>query len=170
MSNAALFAADDEMPALTFGTPMSEEDRIVQRNESILAGGTKPRPWSHTALDGFLTCPKQFHEVKVLKRVPDPPGEAAMWGDYVHVAFEHHLRDGVPLPPELAVYQPYMDRIKAKPGTMYVEHEMALDTKLNPVPMFGEDGRKVFVRGIVDVLHVYTDPSTVHSNGRRDRP
>jgi putative RecB family exonuclease len=78
-------------------------------------------------------------------------GEAAVWGNRVHEAFEAYLKHGTPLESELAQYQGYLDAIKATRGTMHVECEYALDSSLNPVDKFG---RSVFVRGIIDVLHL----------------
>lgn len=116
----------------------------------------RPKPWSHSALTSFINCPRQHHEVKVLRRVPDTKGEAAVWGDRVHVAFEHYLQDNIPLDAELVQYQPYLDAILQVKGDMHIELEMALDTSLNPCAMTAPN---CFVRGIVDVLHIEKMPT-----------
>lgn len=143
---------EEGIPSLTIGQVMTEQELVQERNEHILMTGTKPRPWSHTALDNFTTCPHQFHEVRVLKRFPDEKGEAAIWGDRVHLAIEAYLKDGRPLEPEMAQFQAYCERIKAMPGAMYVEHEMCLNTKLQPCGKFDTG---VFVRGYADVIKIY---------------
>lgn len=117
----------------------------------------KPKAWSHSALSQFSNCPRQYHEIKVLKRVVEPQGEAMIWGNRVHEAMEMYLKanflspgfDG--LSPEFEMYRGYLNAILKVPGDMYVEHEMSLDTNLNPCDKFAPD---VFVRGICDVLHV----------------
>jgi hypothetical protein len=126
----------------------------------------RPLPWSYTGLDKFVTCPKQFYEVKVIKRIKDVQGEDAKWGDRVHKAFELHLRDGVALDPELAKYQSYLDAIKRVKGTMHVELEMALDTSLQPCAYFGPN---VWVRGVCDVLHLQGTRALAmdHKTGKR---
>jgi hypothetical protein len=165
MSLSAAFTAED-FPSMTIGQPMSDDEMIQQRNEQLLTTGTKPRPWSHTALDNFCTCPHQYHEVKVLKHYEDVQGDEAIWGNYVHKGFEDHLRDAVPLPENLATYQTYMDAIKRVPGTMYVEYEMCLNNKLQPCKAFDPG---VFVRGYADVLHVDGAVARVmdHKTGKR---
>jgi len=47
-----------------------------------------PLPWSPSALDDFVNCPKSYHEKRVLKSVKDVQGEEAIWGVRVHKAFE----------------------------------------------------------------------------------
>jgi CRISPR/Cas system-associated exonuclease Cas4 (RecB family) len=126
----------------------------------------KPNAWSHTALSQFSNCPKQYYHLKVVKDVVDVRGEAVLWGERVHEAFEAYLKDGKPLPIDLSMYQGYLDAIKAVRGTMYVEHEMALDNQLNPCEKFAKN---VFVRGVADVLHVDGDMAFAmdHKTGNR---
>lgn len=111
----------------------------------------KVKPWSHSALTQFNNCPKQYFHIKVAKDVKEEEGEAALWGNRVHLAFEEHLRDGKPLDPELTVYQSYLDGIKAIAGTMHVELEMCLNSSLQPCKAFDPG---VFVRGYADVVHI----------------
>jgi len=139
----------------------------------------KPKAWSHSALSQFNNCPRQYHEVKVLKSVVEPQGEAMVWGNRVHETMEFYLKvdpvvrsevmiagGRVDLPPEFEVYRPYLDAILLIPGTMYVEHEMSLDTNLVPCEKFADN---VFVRGIVDVLHVdgHIARAMDHKTGKR---
>lgn len=110
-----------------------------------------PLPWSYSSLEKFVNCPKQFYHVKVAKDVKDTIGEAAIWGDRVHKAFEAYLRDkgAIPLADEFRIYTDYLDRLLKIRGTMYIEHQLALDAKLRPC-----DWDNAWVRGIADVLHI----------------
>ena len=125
----------------------------------------KPLPWSHSALDLFLQCPKRYYHTRVAKDIDDPPNEAAMWGDRVHRAFEAYLANGTPLDPELSLYQEYLDKIKAIKGTLYPEYKMALDTKLTPCDWKASN---VFVRAIADALVVDNEYASLldHKTGK----
>jgi hypothetical protein len=155
MSNVAAFI-EDECPSLTIGQPMTEQEMIQERNETILRTGTKPRPWSHSALENFSNCPHSYHEVKVLKNYADDKGEAALWGDRVHLALEAYLKGEKDLEPEMEQFRAYADGIKARPGTLHVEYEMCLNTRLQPCKAFDKG---VFVRGYADVIRIYTEQS-----------
>jgi len=128
----------------------------------------KPLPLSHSSLDKFKTCPKQFHEVKVLKRFKDTKGEAAIWGDYVHFEFEQYLKakGTVDLPENLQQYKEYLDRILAQPGTIIVEAMLAIDNQFNPCDFFAPN---VFLRGYADVLRMLGSKAWIldHKTGKR---
>lgn len=124
-----------------------------------------PLPWSHSSLEKFVSCPKQFYHIKVVKDVKDSKGEAAIWGDRVHKAFETYLRSGgeTPLAEEFKQYQDYLDRLLLGAGKLYVEQQFALDSKLRPC-----DWDSAWVRGIADVLHVHghTARALDHKTGK----
>lgn len=128
----------------------------------------KPLPLSYSSLDKFKTCPKQFHEVKVLKRFKDTQGEAALWGDYVHTEFEKYLKakGKVELPENVLQFKPYLDGILSKPGEIVVEAELAINTKMEPCGFFDPD---VFLRGYADVLRMLTPKAWIldHKTGKR---
>lgn len=107
--------------------------------------------WSFSSLKTFKTCAKKYHAEKVLKLYPESENEASRYGKVVHSAFEHYLRDGKPLPPDLVRFQSMLDKIKSIPGTLLVEHEMALLPDKTPCG-FHDEAR--WVRGIADVLVV----------------
>ncbi len=130
----------------------------------------KPKAWSHSALSRFNNCPKQYYHISVVKDVVEPQGEAMLWGNRVHEAMENYLKAAVHehglLPPEFEMYRGYLNAILHVPGDMYVEHEMSLDTNLNPCDKFADE---VFVRGICDVLHVDDTVARAmdHKTGKR---
>lgn len=112
----------------------------------------QPLPWSHSSLSTFTSCPKKFYHLKVVKDVVDsPPGEAALWGDYLHKTFEKALKTGDLLPTELAQYQPYIDKlVKLKgDGEAHVELKLGLNAQRGPTDFFAND---VWSRGIIDYL------------------
>jgi hypothetical protein len=109
----------------------------------------KKPAWSHSSLKDFEGCQRRYHEVKVLKNYPFTETEATRYGNQVHEAIEFYIRDGKPIPPEYAQFQPVVDAILKKPGRRLAEYEMALDVNLNPV---GWKDANVWVRGIADIL------------------
>lgn len=91
----------------------------------------KPNPWSPSALNEFENCPKQYNEVRVLKRIKQEPFEASEWGNRVHDHFEGFF-DGKPLPVELGIHEDYLRKIDEKPGFFFTEQKVAFDTKAQP--------------------------------------
>lgn len=104
--------------------------------------------WSYSALGSFETCPHRHYLTKVKKAVPDPPGEAALWGTRVHSALEERLRDGKPLPPSLASFEGYAAKFAAAPGQLLVEQQIALTADFKVTTWFAKD---VWCRAVLDV-------------------
>lgn len=111
----------------------------------------RPLPVSHSSLDKFETCPRQYHEVKVIKRYKDTQGVEALWGDYVHVSMEHYLKGDRDLPHDLTGYKPYLDAILAQEGTLHVELSLAINKRLE---VCGFDDPDVFIRGYADFVRI----------------
>lgn len=112
---------------------------------------TKQPAWSHSALKQFEQCPRQYHEVKVLKKYPFEQSDAALYGEKLHEACEFYVKEGKPLPAEFAFVQPTLDALVAKSGRKLAEQKMALTTDLKPTDWFAKD---VWVRGMADLLIV----------------
>jgi hypothetical protein len=108
----------------------------------------KPMPWSHSRLEDFKNCPRAFHEKQVLKSVVEAKGEATIWGEVVHKHFEDRLVNGVVLPPEIAMHEPFLAWLESMPGQLSVEERIALDTSAQPCEFFGDN---VWFRGVIDV-------------------
>jgi hypothetical protein len=109
--------------------------------------------WSFSSLKDFVNCPKQYQEVKVLKRFTKFPTEQMRYGTEVHKACEDYVGEGVPLAENYKRFQPVLDSLVAIPGTKYPEYRMALD-KDRQVSAYGKG---YWVRGIVDLLIVDGD-------------
>jgi hypothetical protein len=109
--------------------------------------------WSFSSLKDFVNCPKQYQEIKVLKRFHKFPTEQMRYGTEVHKACEDYVGEGVPLAENYKRFQPVLDSLVAIPGTKYPEYRMALD-KDRQVSAYGKG---YWVRGIVDLLIVDGD-------------
>jgi hypothetical protein len=110
-----------------------------------------PLPWSPSALEQFVNCPRQFHEVRILKSVKDEPGEQQLWGIKMHEAFEKRQRDKEPLPEELAMHEPYMRRIESWGVRRFTEQKVALDRHGRSCSFFSSS---VWWRGIIDFINI----------------
>lgn len=113
--------------------------------------------WSYSALNSWETCPRRHAEIKLLKRVPDVKGEAALWGTTVHTAFENRLKHKTPLPDWGASWEPICQRLEKSPGTMQIEQRVALTDKFEPCEFFSK-WPVVWVRAVADVA-IYGDRS-----------
>lgn len=107
--------------------------------------------WSFSGLKDFVNCPRQYHEVKVLRSVTKKVTQQMQYGTEVHKALEDYVRDGTPLPEFYKRFQPMLDALLEIPGTRYPEHKMALTEAKEPCA-FGAD--EYWVRGIADLLIV----------------
>lgn len=113
--------------------------------------------WSHSSLKLFEQCPRQYHEVRILKKHPFPDTEQIRYGTELHKAAEDYVKDGTPIPPQFSFVQPVIDALMTKSGRRFAEHQMALTEDLRPCEWFA-DG--VWVRGVADLLIVDDDNLT----------
>lgn len=132
-----------------------------------------PLPWSHTALNGFETCARQFEEVKVLRHYQDVKNDAALWGDNFHKACEQYIGAEVAgttiaLPEILTGYHSYVRQFIDRPGNTFVERKYALDRGVQPCDFFAPS---VWCRGIIDVLTLEGSVAWVddHKTGKRKK-
>jgi hypothetical protein len=111
----------------------------------------KKQAWSHSSLKDFEGCQRRYYEVKVLKNYPFTETEATRYGNQVHEALEMYIKEGTPIPPAYAQFQPVVDALLNKSGRKLAEYEMALTTDLLPTSWKADN---VWVRGIADLLIV----------------
>lgn len=104
--------------------------------------------WSFTALTAFETCPLRFYLTKVAKVVVEPSGPALEHGREVHRAFEDRAAKGIPFPPQMEKYEPYVAKIQSLGGDIIVERKISLDRNLKETQWFAKD---VWVRGAIDI-------------------
>lgn len=114
----------------------------------------KPLPWSHSALDDFVNCPKAYHAKRVVKTVKEDASEQMIWGNKVHKSFEDRMSDGVVLPDHLAEHEPLMAELDDLQGVSLTERKIALDTNRNPCSFFD---KSVWMRGIIDFSNIHQD-------------
>jgi CRISPR/Cas system-associated exonuclease Cas4 (RecB family) len=110
--------------------------------------------WSFSSLKEYVNCPRQYQELKVLKRHEKKATEQMLYGTVVHKACEDYVAEGKPLEKNYLRFKPVLDSLIEIPGTKYPEYEMALTPDKQPCA-FNDDGR--WVRGIVDLLIVDND-------------
>lgn len=115
---------------------------------------------SHSSLQQFRTCPRQYYHARVLKDLPFTTNEAAAWGTEVHKALELRLLEGQKLPTNMVQYEKYAAAVEAIPGERFCEHKMGMKADLSPCDFFDKDG---WFRGVVDVLIVNRAEGTAHA-------
>jgi len=111
----------------------------------------RPPMWSFSSAGQFETCPKQYAEVRVYKRIKEVMGVEASWGDAVHKSLEMRVKTGAPLPPAHEPYAVLADAIRQLPGTVVAEQDIALDMHLQLVQWMDP---KAWLRGKIDILQI----------------
>ena len=53
--------------------------------------------WSYSSLKQYQNCPKQYHEIRVLKNYTVKETEAIIYGKAVHEALELYVKENKPL-------------------------------------------------------------------------
>jgi hypothetical protein len=120
---------------------------------------TQPKPWSHSALEDFVNCPRSYHEKRVLKSIPYVQGPEAAYGEVVHKHFEDRLRDGVALPAELHVHEVYLANLEALPGVGEPERDIAINLRGQSCGYWDDD---VWYRGKVDYIKINGNRARVY--------
>jgi hypothetical protein len=110
--------------------------------------------WSYSGIKQFETCPRQYHEIKVLKKYPRQETEQTLYGTRLHEQAELHIKDKRPLDADFKFMQPTMDAINAMSGRKFTEYEMALDVNLRVCDFYSPD---YWVRGIADLIIIDDD-------------
>jgi CRISPR/Cas system-associated exonuclease Cas4 (RecB family) len=110
--------------------------------------------WSFSSLKDYINCPRQYQEIKVLKRFHKAPTQQTLYGQEVHRALEDYVKDGTPLAKNYQKYKPQLDPLRDMPGDKYPEHRMALTIDKEPCKFGSPD---YWVRGIADLVVVDGD-------------
>lgn len=110
---------------------------------------SKPLIHSHSSLKQYETCPFRFYRQRIVKDVADTQSEAGAYGEQMHKALELRVRDGTPLPPNFATYEPLCAFVDAVPGEKHCELKLSITKDLQPVQFFDKRG---WLRGVIDVL------------------
>jgi hypothetical protein len=109
--------------------------------------------WSYSKLKNFETCAKRHYEVDLAKNYVEEQeeGGALDWGNRVHKALAKACQGKEPLGPDMASYQPWVDKIKAGPGRLLVEQKYAITRDFGPTSYFADN---VWYRGIADIVRI----------------
>jgi hypothetical protein len=113
--------------------------------------------WSYSSLKDYINCPRQYHEVKVLKRFTKRVTPQMRYGTEVHSAIEDYVREGKPLKKNYEIYKPMLDAVREIPGEKFCEFKMALDRNMSPCSY----GKDYWVRGIADLVVIDGDSGFV---------
>jgi hypothetical protein len=110
-------------------------------------------PASHSSMDAYSTCPKQFYEVRIAKKWPQQESPEMKWGNDVHKALENNIKYKRPLPAAMAMYQWGLDLLaNVKPDTkVNAELDVAVTRDLMPTGFWDND---CYLRGKIDVLAI----------------
>jgi|TARA_R110000787_G_scaffold113004_4_gene221995 hypothetical protein len=107
--------------------------------------------WSYSSLKQYQNCPRQYHEIRVLKNYTVKENQAMIYGKEVHTALEEYVRDGKPLVKNYQRFKPVVDSLINIEGEKLCEYEMALTYNKEPCD-FHDENR--WVRGIADLVIV----------------
>jgi CRISPR/Cas system-associated exonuclease Cas4 (RecB family) len=114
--------------------------------------------WSYSGLKDYVTCPRQYYEVKVAKNFTKRPTQQMLYGNAVHKALEDYVGENKPLEKNYERYQPMLDALLQIDGERFPEYRMALNANLQPCSFGSEE---YWVRGIVDLLIVNDDTAHI---------
>jgi hypothetical protein len=114
--------------------------------------------WSFSSFKQYVNCPRQYHEVKVLKRYETKPTHQMLYGTNVHEALETYAKDGTDLPHNYKRFATLVDPLLEIDGERYIEHKMALTADKAPCGFYD---KQYWVRGIVDLLIVSGDTAFI---------
>lgn len=110
--------------------------------------------YSYSSIKQFENCPRQYHEVKILKRYKSQDTTATLYGTAVHKAFEDHVKDGTPLPPSYERYAKFVEPLAAMQGELRCEEKLGIRGDFTPCGFFDTD---VWFRGVPDYLALNHD-------------
>jgi hypothetical protein len=110
---------------------------------------SKTKAWSFSALNNFESCPKKYWHLSIEKDYKEVEGEPIIYGKKVHKALEQLVRDGIPLPNELAHMKPYVQKFIDAPGEKLVEQQLAITKDFQPTDW--RDWNGAWVRVVIDL-------------------
>jgi hypothetical protein len=112
----------------------------------------KAKAWSFSALNNFESCPKKYWHLSIEKDVKEEEGEAILYGKKVHKALELLVRDGTPLPQELAHMKPYVQQFIDADVTKLCEQQLAITADFGPTDW--RDWSGAWCRAVIDLALV----------------
>ena len=110
--------------------------------------------WSYSSLSAAMTCLRRYYLTRVTKEVVEPPTQATIWGNEVHSALEHRIKEKKPLPAGMEKFEAVAQELESWSDKWVTEERFGLTENLEPTGFFDKD---VWCRGVLDVY-------TIHKN------
>lgn len=125
---------------------------------------------SHSGINTFRTCPRQFQHVYILKDVERTTCDAAVWGVKIHKQLEDFLQDNIPVVDDMAKRElPYIQNVREKflVRLEKVEFKWGLTKDWLGTDFFNKEN--AFIRGIIDWLVVSGEKAIItdHKTGTK---
>lgn len=118
-----------------------------------------PTSFSYSGIKDFEGCQRRFYFVKVEKKYTSAATAATTYGTQAHEAFEVYVRDGTPLDPRFAQFEPLIAPLAAMEGEKFCELEMGLAKDFTPRKF---DAADVWLRGIADYVCLNRQKKTAY--------
>jgi RecB family exonuclease len=128
--------------------------------------------FSYSSIKTFEQCPKKYYHLKEARDVHDEPGEAANYGSAVHLAAEHFVTEGKPIPPKYSFMSDIVAALTAFPGERHAEVKLGLRKEDDGTFTACDfDDPDAWYRGIADLLIVngITAVSVDYKTGKSSR-
>lgn len=131
---------------------------------------TKPIVHSHSSLDMHEKCPKQYHQVRILKRFPYVQGPEAKRGEQIHAALEELGNTGHIAPEFASMAWGFNALVADTPAVKHYEFEFNFNKE--KIPVGPRDWANKHLTGSADVLMLMGDTAAVidWKTGRADYP
>ena len=86
-----------------------------------------------------MTCMRRYYLTRVTKEVIEPPTDATIWGNAVHEAMEHRIRDKTPLPANMQQFEPVAQELESWSDSWVTEEKFGLTENLEPTDFMADD-------------------------------
>jgi len=93
-------------------------------------------------------CPRQYALVRVHRKVKDPPGIHAQWGNQVHGAIEQRIKNKTPLPEGMQKWEPLVSKFDQVKGQVLTENRVAVTRNLTKAEW---NSPSTWFRAIIDL-------------------
>lgn len=108
--------------------------------------------WSHSRIELYEKCPKQYWHLNIVKDIPFIQTPQMLEGERVHKMLENRVARGTPLPEGYKHLEPIAAPIaNSKVGQLFTETKLTLNPQFKPTGYFSPDA---WVRVIIDVMRL----------------
>lgn len=117
------------------------------------------KAYSFSALNNFETCPKKYWHLAIEKDYKEEEGEALIYGKRVHKALELLVKNGTPLPENIAHMQKYVQKFIDSPMTKLPELQLCIDREYKPTSW--KDWKGAMCRAMLDLVLMEGDRALI---------